>query len=674
MSQGGGLDLSRYLELFFEEATEHLSTLERGLVQAERAPSDRGLIDDCFRAVHSLKGSGGSLGLHRIVDLAHVLETELDEVRVGAKLLTSTDASRLLAGVDLLARQIDAERDGTDVLIPGVQAWLDATPGAAPASEATRSGPVEPTPTVTSSELTCRPETFRCGNDPLPLLRDLDMMAGILSAELDVDAIPPLADLDPLVCHLRWKLQFADAMPTQALLGALAFADHLFDAAPVVPSARAATPAPPEAPAAASGAPAGVVPSPRHAERQTLRIATEKVDRLVDLVGELVIAQAILGELVEQVGGDLGERLTTAFAMLERNTREVQERAMGIRMMPIESALERLPRLVRELGSRLGKQLQLQVVGEDTELDRSVIEHLADPLTHLIRNCADHGVEPTDERLAKGKPAVGTIRIRALHEGSSVVIEVGDDGRGLDRERIRARAESRGLLAPGASLSDDEVAELVFAPGFSTAAEVSEVSGRGVGMDVVRQNIEALGGRVRMSSQPGHGTTVRMSFPLTLAIVEGLGVRVGSCTYIVPMASVKGSLRPNPGDVRAMLGRGEVVVIRETQLPLVRVSDALGVPGAVREPTEALCVLVEVEGDQVALMVDHITGAAQAVIKNIERNWTRVDGVMGATILGDGRVALVLDVPGVVRLALGRTRARRTLSPPAGGLSCTARP
>lgn len=667
MSQGGGLDLSRYLELFFEEATEHLATLERGLVQAERAPSDRALIDDCFRAVHSLKGSGGSLGLTRVVELAHVLETELDEVRAGARALSPADTSRMLEGVDLLARQLEADRMGEDEPVPGAAAWLAA--GRTAVRHAGDEAPAEAAATLTSVRLTCRPETFRCGNDPLPMLRDLDMMAGLLSATVDLDAIPRLADLDPLTCHLAWKLQFADALPTQALSGALAFADHLFEAAPTAerpPAAVADVPAPT----------AGVAPTsaPHRGERQTLRIATEKVDRLVDLVGELVIAQAILGELVEQVGGDLGERLGTAFAMLERNTREVQERAMGIRMMPIESALERLPRLVRELGTRLGKQLRLQVTGEETELDRSVIEHLADPLTHLIRNCADHGVERAEDRVAAGKPAAGTIHVRALHEGSSVVIEVGDDGRGLDRDRIRARAESRGLIPAGAVLSEDEVAELVFAPGFSTAEEVSEVSGRGVGMDVVRQNIEALGGRVSMSSVAGHGTTVRMSFPLTLAIVEGLGVRVGACTYIVPMVAVKGSLRPNPGDVRPMLGRGEVVVIRETQVPLVRVAQALGVPGAVREPTEALCVLVEVEGEQVALLVDHISGAAQAVIKNIERNWTRVDGVMGATILGDGRVALVLDVPGVVRLALGRTRARRSLPQAPGVLPCTARP
>ncbi len=669
MTEGSPLDLSRFLPLFFEEAEEHLEVLERGLMAAESGADPRPFIDDCFRAAHSLKGSAGSLGLHIVVGHTHVLETELDAVRGGARPLDRALAGHLLVGVDLLRRVLDSLTAGGDGQVEGAAEWTHgAVSGAV--------SPVEARPEAARGGLRLRlsthADTFRCGLDPLPLLRDLDMLAGVVRAELA--AIPELDELDPTTCHLTWTLGLAESPPPEMVDELFGFADHLFTVEHLpdvadVPQA-VATPAVSVAPGPAHVA----APAPRP-ERATLRIATEKVDRLVDLVGELVISQAILGEVLHELGQAASERVQSAFATLERNTREVQERAMGIRMLPVAMAFDRLPRLVRDLGERLGKRMGVVIEGEETELDRSVLEHLTDPLTHLIRNCADHGIEPAADREAAGKPPVGTVLVRAMHQGSTVIIEVSDDGRGLDYARIRTRAVERGILGAEAALSEAETIELLFAPGFSTADTVSDVSGRGVGMDVVRHSIEALGGRVAMSSKLGEGTRVRMTFPLTLAIVEGLCVRVADTTYVVPMAAITSSFRPNPRDLKPVLGRGELVISQGVQMPLVRLSEVLSGPPGVEDPCRGLLVVVQHEADQAALLVDGVIGSTQAVIKNLERNFQRVEGVMGATILGDGRVALVLDVAGVLRLARRRTGSSRVRTSIAlGAASCTVQP
>jgi len=669
VTEGSPLDLSRFLPLFFEEAEEHLEVLERGLMAAESGADPRPFIDDCFRAAHSLKGSAGSLGLHVVVGHTHVLETELDAVRGGARPLDLALAGHLLVGVDLLRRVLDSLTAGGDGQVEGAAEWTQgAVSGAA--------SPVEARPEAARGGLrlclSTHADTFRCGLDPLPLLRDLDMLAGIVRA--DLAAIPELDQLDPTTCHLTWTLGLAESPPPEMVDELFGFADHLFtvEHLPDVAAApqAAATPAVSVAPVPAHVA----APAPRP-ERATLRIATEKVDRLVDLVGELVISQAILGEVLHELGQAASERVQSAFATLERNTREVQERAMGIRMLPVAMAFDRLPRLVRDLGERLGKRMRVVIEGEETELDRSVLEHLTDPLTHLIRNCADHGIEPAADREAAGKPPVGTVLVRAMHQGSTVIIEVSDDGRGLDYARIRTRAVERGILGAEAALSEAETIELLFAPGFSTADTVSDVSGRGVGMDVVRHSIEALGGRVSMSGKLGEGTSVRMTFPLTLAIVEGLCVRVADTTYVVPMAAITSSFRPNPRDLKPVLGRGELVISQGVQMPLVRLSDVLSGPPGVEDPCRGLLVVVQHEADQAALLVDGVIGSTQAVIKNLERNFQRVEGVMGATILGDGRVALVLDVAGVLRLARRRTGSSRVRTSIAlGAASCTVQP
>jgi two-component system chemotaxis sensor kinase CheA len=350
----------------------------------------------------------------------------------------------------------------------------------------------------------------------------------------------------------------------------------------------------------------------------------------------------------------LQERIT----QLERNTREIQERVMSIRMMPIGTAFQRFPRLVRDLAGKSGKQIQLVMTGEETELDKTLIEAISDPLTHLVRNSADHGLEPPEERLSQGKPARGTIRLHAYHDGGSICIAVEDDGRGLNREKIIRKAVEKGIIADGTNMSDEAVYQLIFRPGFSTAEKITDVSGRGVGMDVVKRNIEGLGGSVSIHSTFGKGSRLTLKLPLTLAIIDGMTVRVGQDNYIIPLITVTESIRPKPNELQRIVGKGEVVNLRGEWVPMVKLYEVFGVTPDFTDPSQALLVIVEAEGRRVAVLVDELTGQQQVVIKSLEQNYRKVEAISGATILGDGQVALILDVPGLAKLArLGHVEA-----------------
>ena len=386
-------------------------------------------------------------------------------------------------------------------------------------------------------------------------------------------------------------------------------------------------------------------------ETQTLRVATEKVDKLINLVGELVINQSMLAEVANNFTMDKQPRLIEAVAQMDRASRELQERVMAVRMLPIKNAFGRFPRLVRDAAAACGKQIELKTTGEDTELDKTVIEAIADPLTHLVRNSIDHGVELPDERIAAGKPAMGCVTLSAFQEGGSIVVDVTDDGRGLSREKITKKAVERGLISQDSALSDDEIYDLVFAPGFSTAAKVSDLSGRGVGMDIVKRTVETLGGTVSMSTREGAGSTCRIRLPLTMAILEGLSVRVGEEVYIMPLTSIVESIRPKPQDINVITGNTEVVQVRGSVLPVLRLYKAFNTKPRQTDPTQALFVIVQNDRKQVAVLVDELITQSQVVIKSIETNYQKVAGIAGATILGDGRVALILDVPGLISKA-----------------------
>jgi two-component system chemotaxis sensor kinase CheA len=390
--------------------------------------------------------------------------------------------------------------------------------------------------------------------------------------------------------------------------------------------------------------------APVAAPETSIRVSVEKVDQMINLVGELVITQSMLAEAASHLDPVLHERLVNGLVQLERNTRELQESVMSVRMMPINFVFSRFPRLVRDLAVKLDKKVQLKMIGEGTELDKGLIEKISDPLTHLVRNSLDHGIELPDERIAKGKNPQGTITLRAAHQGGNIVIEVIDDGAGLNRDRILAKAREKGLSVAD-SMSDADVWQMIFAPGFSTAAVVTDVSGRGVGMDVVKKNIESIGGRVEIASRHGLGSTITIRLPLTLAILDGLSIAVGEQIYIVPLSFISESLQPAACDIKGVSGQGQVVQVRGEYLPLIALHQVFGITPRITDPAQGILVLLEAEGRKVALFVDDLVGQHQVVIKSLETNYRKVPGVSGATIMGDGRVAMIMDVGALLKMA-----------------------
>jgi len=441
----------------------------------------------------------------------------------------------------------------------------------------------------------------------------------------------------------------------------------IFVGAPGSEPASAATNAmPASTPAEAAPQTPAATPAPRReaarptadkaaAEASSIRVSVEKVDQLINLVGELVITQAMLAQSAQCLDPVEAEKLLAGIDLLSRNTRDLQESVMSIRMLPMSMVFNRFPRVVRDLAGKLHKQVELKTVGESTELDKSLIEKITDPLTHLVRNSLDHGIESPERRIAAGKDAKGTITLKASHQGGNIVIEVIDDGAGLNRDKILAKARERGIPVSD-GMSDAEVWQLIFAPGFSTAEQITDVSGRGVGMDVVKKNIEGLGGKVELQSATGFGTRTIISLPLTLAILDGMSVRVGGETYIVPLTLVVESLQPRPEDIRTIAGEGRVVHIRGEYLPLIPLAEVFNLEGAEADPSRGILMVIEAEGGRAALFVDELLGQHQVVIKSLESNYRKVSGISGATIMGDGRVALILDIAAVTRMGLQLNR------------------
>ncbi len=547
-------DFNRFRDVFFEEAAEHVAVMEEGLLRLEAVPGDSELLHGVFRAVHSIKGSGGMLGFDDVVRYAHSLESVLDRLRNEEMEVTPALSGLLLRASDALKEAVAAARSG--------EAPPAANDGILAEIEETLTAGSAPVGTVYRVHFQPSPELFATGMDPLLALRELAGLGELLEAKADLDRLPTLAALDPDTCYLGWECRLRTMREAEELREVFAFVE---DGA-VITVER-------EAERERAGAAGSAPPARRHApaiESSTVRVATGKVDKLVDLVGELVIAQSMAGQILSDFSlARLGE-LLEAFTTLERNTRELQERVMAVRMQPIGGVFGRFSRLVRDLAAETGKKIVLETSGEDTELDKSVIERLADPLTHLVRNAVDHGIDLPAERERAGKPEQGVVRLRAFHENGSVVVEVADDGRGLDAGRIRAKAAEVGLIGPADQLSEEETRSLIFEPGFSTAERVSDLSGRGVGMDVVKRNVEALNGSVQVSTEAGKGTTFRVRLPLTLAILDGLLIKVGAEAYVLPLTSIVETIRPRREEVKTLAGKGEVVMVRQEALPLTR--------------------------------------------------------------------------------------------------------
>ncbi|MDH4585151.1 chemotaxis protein CheA [Pseudomonas sp. BN415] len=590
--------MNQFLQVFFEETEEHLASLELLLLGLDLQQPDAEELNGIFRAAHSIKGSAGMFGFDDLTAVTHELETLLDRIRSGQMALHGEMVDLFLQARDVLMRLLDAHR----------QQRSD--------------------PSVPVAETVAR-------------LRELLEAAPAAREEASFgffDEVPEAEAGDGFGF-------FDDTPSTPALAESSDFG--FFDDAPGVPVQVAAEP-PKPVPAAI---PATSKPAAAEGESSSIRVSVEKIDSLINLVGELVITQAMLGQLGGELDPSVHERIHQALAQLEHNTRDLQESVMSIRMLPISFIFSRFPRLVRDTSARLGKQVELVLQGEHTELDKGVIERLSDPLTHIVRNSIDHGIELPEARLAAGKPASGTVRLGAFHQGGSIVVQISDDGRGLDRERILAKAREKNL-AVHEGMSDAEVWPLIFMPGFSTAEVVTDLSGRGVGMDVVKRNIQSMGGRIDIDSVAGLGTRINIRLPLTLAILDGLIVAVAFTHYVIPLTYIVESLQPKAADIRGLGGEeGAVIRVRGEYLPLLSLHDLLGESTPPLPAEQSIVVILEADGRHFALLVDDLVGQQQVVIKSLEQNFRRIEGIAGATIMGDGSVALILDVDALPGLA-----------------------
>lgn len=659
------IDLERFHKSFFEESFEGLDSMETALLALDIAAVDSETINTIFRAAHSIKGGAATFGFSSVAEYTHGVETLLDQMRAGKRVITQGDVDLLLRVVDVLRGLLGSARDGTPfdaAAVTSTQAEISrALSGEAPAAVAVAKVEVAAPPVNAgwTIRFVPKPDLFRSGNDPLRIIRGLDLL-GRLEVEADLAQVPGFAEADAESCYLAWNLTLHGDVSRAEVDEQFSWVEDeaLIEIAPLAaPAPVAAKPTlslvrsnPAEAVAVPAAVPAAAQPR-NNADGGSIRVGTEKIDALINLVGELVITQAMLTQQASTLDPVQFEKLLNGLSQLDRNTRMLQEAVMATRMLPMEAVFSRFPRVVRDLAAKLNKQVRLVTVGEQTELDKSVIEKITDPLNHLVRNSLDHGVELPDARVAAGKDACGTIRLSASHAGGHIVIEVADDGRGLDRARILAKAQANGLItaAQAETMPDSEVWQLIFSPGFSTAEKVTDVSGRGVGMDVVKKNIQALGGQVELFSDAGRGSRTLIRLPLTLAILDGMTVAVGGETFVLPLNSVVESLQPLPEQVKTVAGNGQVVRVRNEYVPMVALWRLFGLDSQVREAHKGILVLLESEGRKVALLVDELVGQQQVVIKNLEANYRRVPCISGATIMGDGHVALILDVGELVR-------------------------
>ncbi len=660
------LDLTQFHGTFFEESFEALDSMEAALLKLSAGEVDQELINTIFRVAHSIKGGSATFGFAEIAGFTHTLETLLDELRAGKRPVHAKLVDLLLRSGDLMREMLVATRDANpldksriSVLHREIEAELASKGSPAATGEAATAAPpakTGPAPAPSAGPAGWRihfapgPKLLRHGNDPLRILRELAAL-GACTVRVDAMKIPPLADLDAEECRMSWDVDLAGDVAEVAVRAVFDWVEGECELA-ITPMGVTRSESP--VPAIAATAPGPATAAPAEATRNaggeggSIRVSIEKIDELLNSVGELVITQSVLSQLAAPLEGRDAEELRNALGQLERHMRSLQESVMRVRMLPISFVFNRFPRLVRDLGQRLGKQIELRMSGDSTELDKTVLEKIGDPLVHLVRNSIDHGIESPESRLAAGKAASGTIELNAYHKGGSVVVEVSDDGGGLKREKILAKARERGLVTADEELSEDRIFNLIFAPGFSTADVVSDVSGRGVGMDVVKRNINELGGHVQIFSTPGKGSMVRIRLPLTLAILDGQLARVGSEVYVVPIVSIVETIQVRREQVNTIANQGEVLRLRDDYLPIVRLYDLFAVRPDHEVLTDGLLMIVEADGQRAGLFVDELMSQQQVVIKSLETNFRPVTGLAGATMLGDGRVALILDVPGVI--------------------------
>lgn len=676
------IDMSQFFQVFFDEAEELLAEKEKLLLGVDVSSPDPEDLNAIFRAAHSIKGGASTFGLTDMSEVTHILESLLDKIRKGEMSLTADHVDAFLAAKDVLKMQLDGHRLGSAVDLDAVgdvrmllQSFVqeDLKPKASP------------TPTLAPIVQSTQPDEkyLHCFRVTFKNVKEADL--ALLTSELGLlgsaSSEKTSEGQDSIVLQTN-----GTADDILAVCSFIVDADNMLiseEKMPEVSKARELTedelgygffepiesmfppedkqtvgqvkPEPEQAPVLDSNSNSNKNIVKKEAEKHaaghestTIRVGIEKVDQIINLIGELVITQAMLTQRTQDLDPVSNERLLSSVAHLTRNTRDLQEAVMSIRMMPMDYVFSRFPRMVRDLAHKLGKKVEFVTYGASTELDKGLIERIVDPLTHLVRNSIDHGIEMPATRVESGKSEVGKLSLSAVHQGGNIVIEVCDDGGGLHREKILAKAKQSGLNVSD-SMSDPEVWQLIFAPGFSTAEVVTDVSGRGVGMDVVKRNITQMGGVVDIRSARGFGTTITISLPLTLAILDGMSIKVGEEIYILPLGFVVESLQPQSDDIKEINGKGRVIKVRQEYLPLIPLFETFNIEPKHTDPANGITVIVEVDGRKAALFVDDLVGQQQVVVKNIESNYRKIPGISGATILGDGGVSFILDVAAILR-------------------------
>ncbi|MEL5588026.1 chemotaxis protein CheA [Serratia ureilytica] len=656
------MDISDFYQTFFDEADELLADMEQHLLELDPLAPDIEPLNAIFRAAHSIKGGAATFGFSVLQETTHLLENLLDGARRQEMSLSTEIINLFLETKDIMQEQLDAyktsqqpDAESFEYICQALrQLALEAqqqqeAPAAQPAVQQPVAQP-SAAPAAIEGGMRISLNGLKASEIPL-MLEELGNLGEVKDPHqtehsLDVTLLTSASedDISAVLCFVLEPEQISFSTPTQSTPAPAVAEANLPEtvAAPEPAPAPIASAAPPAAKPAAAAAEAPKARA-KASESTSIRVAVEKVDQLINLVGELVITQSMLAQRSGTLDPVNHGDLLNSMSQLERNARDLQESVMSIRMMPMEYVFSRYPRLVRDLAGKLNKQVELTLQGSSTELDKSLIERIIDPLTHLVRNSLDHGIEEPATRIAAGKSAVGNLVLSAEHQGGNICIEVIDDGAGLNREKILAKAASQGL-AVSDSMSDEEVGMLIFAPGFSTAEQVTDVSGRGVGMDVVKRNIQEMGGHVEIRSQAGKGTTIRILLPLTLAILDGMSVKVNDEVFILPLNAVMESLQPQAEDLHPLAGGERVLQVRGEYLPLVELYRVFEVEGAKTDATQGIVVILQSAGRRYALLVDQLIGQHQVVVKNLESNYRKVPGISAATILGDGSVALIVDV------------------------------
>ena len=698
------MDITDFFDTFFEEAEELLADMEQHLLELDVEDPDSEQLNAIFRAAHSIKGGAGTFGFTVLQKTTHIFENLLDHARKGELLLRADLVDTFLEAKDIMHDQLNAYRNEEEpdqetyericqtlqqIALEEIGKGLEAAESAPIANATTPAPASEPEPPTPSAEQA--EETTASGSgdllqvvllnvsekDRILLAEELEQLGEIHSQSGDEKRYEVVLkgntspdDIEAVMCFIIEPEQIDVKVLDAPAPNAEAAPSSAPKSAPEPVAAEpaktpAASPEPPSKPPATdtkAAQPAAAKPKKAAQESSSIRVSVDKVDQIINLVGELIITQSMLDQTVSDLE-EQNSSLQNGMSLLQRNARDLQESVMSIRMIPMEFVFSRFPRVVRDTAGKLKKDIELITEGKSTELDKSLVERITDPLTHLVRNSLDHGIEMPDEREARGKPRTGKLTLAARHQGGNILIEVKDDGAGMDREVLLKKARENGLNVSD-TMSDEDVWQLIFAPGFSTAKEVTDVSGRGVGMDVVKRNIQAMGGRVEIQSKKGEGTNTRIVLPLTLAILDGMSIKVGQETFILPLSAVLESLQPAKEDMYAMAGDDVVLKVRDEYLPVIAIHEVLDVENAITDPTKSIAVIVQGEGRRYAMLVDELIGQQQVVVKNLEDNYRKVPGVSAATILGDGSVALILDITGLHRLGRSKKEAGKVTQSP----------